>query len=187
MQDLIIKVENEEVGKAVGLFFDNYKEPFAQFLNNVLKTETGSADAFVSIKKAESGLIEAIDVYQTAPDKGFVLAQVPSLKVATTDAELATPQYEVQVSEYLSLPVEAKYVVFDGAKLALFIKREEGVPDYKIGNFANLNDVVTQIDSESVKNAIDTIKAAERNAEVDKEKFAKQARKALKAAERRND
>jgi len=158
MLDYVIKVENKFVGDAIGLFFDNYKEHLATFLNNVLKGETGSADAFIA--KDDKGLIT---IYQTAPDKGNVLGQVDGAVILTT---------------YTALPVEAKYVVYDGQHLSLFLKQPEGVSDIKIGRFANLNDVVQQIDSESVKTTIDTVKSAIKNAEIERKKVEKQARKA---------
>lgn len=160
MLDLVIKVENRFVGDAVNLLFDNYKEQFAVFLNNVLKNETGSADAFIT--KDEQGVI---NVYQTAPDKGNVLGQVDGVVVLT---------------QYSTLPVDAKYVVFDGQHLTLFLKQDEGVSDIKIGRFANINEVVTQIDAENVQITIDTVKSAINNAAVERKKLEKKARKAAR-------
>lgn len=155
-----INVENKFVGDAITTFFDNYKEHLVTFLNNVLKNETGSADAF--IKKEENG---TITVYQTAPDKGRVLGQVDGAVILT---------------DYTSLPVDAKYVLYDGQHLAMFLKQPEGVSDIKIGRFANLNDVVEQIDSESVRDTIATVKSAIKNAEIDRKKVEKKAAKARK-------
>jgi hypothetical protein len=160
MKDFIIKVENDNVGMAVGLLFDNYRDNFATFINNVVKGETGSADAFVT--KNADGIWE---VYQTAPDKGFVLAKVGE---------------GVQVSEYKTLGVDAKYVTYDGDKLALFVKTEAGVPDIKVGKFLNLNEVIVQFDSESVNLAIDTIKAGIKNAAIDQKKIQKKIEKLKK-------
>ena len=159
MIDLTIKVENKAVGNAVNLLFDNYKEQFAVFLNNVLKNETGNADAFIT--KDEQGVI---NVYQTAPDKGSVLGQVDGV---------------VSLTQYSTLPVDSKYVTFDGQNLILFLKQEEGVTDLKIGRFANLNDVINQIDSESVTTTIATVKSAIKNAEVERKKLEKKAKKGL--------
>lgn len=165
MIDLQIKVENVAVRDAVVLFFDNYKESIATFLNNVLKNETGSADAFV--RKNTNGQLE---IYQSAPDKGKVLGQIDGSVILT---------------DYSNLPLDAKYVVFDGQGLVLFLKQPEGQSDIKIGRFANITDAVTEIDSESVETTIQTIKSAIRNAEVEREKVAKQAKKAAREAERR--
>lgn len=165
MQDYLVKVENEHVANAVGLFIDNYKDPIAKFVNNVVKNEAGSADAFIS--KNKDGVWE---VYQNAPDKGFVLGQTAT---------------GVQLVEYKSLSSDDKYAVLDGDKLALFIKTDEGTADIKVGHFLNINEVVTQIDSESVKLAIDTIKSGIRNAVqnaiVDKKKTAKAERRKAKS------
>lgn len=160
MIDYVVKVENKFVGDAIGLFFDNYKEHLATFLNNVLKNETGSADAFIS--KTENGVIQ---VYQTAPDKGKVLGQVDGTVILT---------------DYTALPVDAKYVVYDGQHLALYLKQPDGQSDIKIGRFANLNDVVQQIDSESVRDTIATVKSAINNAEIDRKKAEKKAAKLKK-------
>lgn len=160
MIDLVIKVENKFVGDAVNLLFENYKEQFAVFLNNVLKNETGSADAFIS--KDDSGII---NVYQTAPDKGAVLGQVDGTVV---------------LIQYSTLPDDSKYVVFDGQNLVLFLKQPAGIPDIKIGRFANINDAVSQIDSESVTTTIATIKSAIKNADVERKKLEKQVKKAAK-------
>ncbi|HEY0751394.1 MAG TPA: hypothetical protein VGD26_09565 [Chitinophagaceae bacterium] len=166
MIDFTIKVENKFVGDAVVLFFDNYKESIATFLNNVLKGETGSADAFIS-KTAEGQL----EVYQFAPDKGKVLAQVDGSVIFT---------------DYKSLALDSKYVVYNGQHLALFLKRPDGESDIQVGRFANLNDVETQIDSESVRDAINHVLTGIKNAEVERKKIEKQARK-LKKMVRVND
>ena len=155
-----MNVENKFVGDAVGLFFDNYKEHVVSFLNNVLKNETGSADAF--IEKGDNGVI---NIYQTAPDKGKVLGQVEGSVILT---------------DYTALPIDAKYVVYNGQHLALFLKQPEGVSDIQIGRFANLNDVVAQIDSESVQDAIAHVKSAIKNAEIERKKVEKKAAKLKK-------
>lgn len=162
MIDYLIKVENKFVGDAFALFVDNYKEHIATFLNNVLKNETGSADAFIS--KDENGVIQ---MYQTAPDKGIVLGQ----------PEANGP---VDVWKYVDLPVDSKYIIYDGQHLALFLKQAEGVSDIKIGRFANFNDVFTQIDSDSVRDTIQTVKSAIKNAEVERKKVEKAAAKQRK-------
>ncbi len=159
METLQIAVENEHVKMATELFLDNYKDAVVQFINNVLKNEVGASDAFV--EKTSDG----IKIYQTAPDKGFVLAKVGE---------------EVQVTRYTSLSTDDKYVVFDGTKLALFLKTEAGKPDIKVGMFLNLNEVIQQFDSESVKLAIDTIKSGIKNALIDQKKAEKKAKKGQK-------
>lgn len=150
MENFNILAENQEVKNALGLFFDNYKEAVVQFLNNVLRNELGASDAF--IEKDEDGVYK---VYHTAPDKGYVLAPV----AAAADGKTLL----IEAVAYTGLVNDAKYVVFDGQKLALFLKKE-GKPDVKVGHFQNINDVVTQINSESVNNAIETFKKAEENA-----------------------
>lgn len=166
MIDYVVKVENKFVGDAVGVLFDNYKEHFVTFLNNVLKNETGSADAFIT-KSAEG----QIEIYQTAPDKGKVLGQVDGTVVLT---------------DYSNLPTDGKYVLYDGQHLVLFLKQPEGQSDIKIGRFANLNDAVQQIDSESVQDTIATVKSAIKNAEVERKKVEKKAAK-LKKLTKVND
>lgn len=162
MIDYVVKVENKFVGDALAVFVDNYKEHIATFLNNVLKNETGSADAFIS--KDENGVIQ---VYQTAPDKGIVLGQ-------------AEPNGPVDVWRYKDLSVDSKYVIYDGQHLALFLKQPDGVSDIKIGRFANFNDLFNQIDSESVTDTIQTVKSAIKNAEIERKKVEKKAAKARK-------
>lgn len=163
MIDLVIKVENRQVGEAVNLLMDNYKEQFAVFLNNVLKGETGGAADVAIIKDAQG----VINVYQTAPDKGLVLGQVVALG-------------PVELIQYKELAPDTKYVLFDGQNLTLFLKQPDGVTDIKIGRFTNLNEVATQIDSESVTTTIHTIKASIKNAEIERKKVEKKAKKLRK-------
>jgi hypothetical protein len=160
MENLNILVENTHVKKAFDMLLDNYKDQFAIFLNNVLKNEVGASD--VLIEKGEDGVFK---VWQSAPDKGYVLAQVDG---------------KVQLHEYKTLSTDTKYVVFDGQKLALFLKEEDGTPDSKVGLFLNLNEVVNQIDSPSVQEAIQTVKSNKINDEVIAKQVEKRIRKATK-------
>jgi hypothetical protein len=157
MQDFTVRVENEHVANAFGLFLTNYgQDAITKFINNVVKNDAGSADAFML--KNKEGVWE---IFQYAPDKGWVLAQSP---------------IGVQVATYKSLSTDDKYVVMDGDKLALFVKTPEGQSDLKIGHFLNINEAVTQIESESVNEAVKIIKAGVINAAVDQKKAVKKER-----------
>lgn len=136
MQDYIIKVEDDKTKYAVELFFDNYKDSIKQFINNVLRNEVGACDAEILKKE---GIFE---VYKTAPDKGWVLGEAPG---------------GLTLKPYTDVDTGHKYVLFDGDKLALYLKEPEGASDLKIGNFLNLNNAVEEIESEDVKKAIDKV------------------------------
>lgn len=154
MIEFKLLAENESVANALTLFFDNYREGIVQFLNNVLRNEKGSSDAFIN--KSEDGTIQ---VWFSAPDKGLVIAYNEDETAAS-------------VTEYSTLANNAKYVLFDGQKLSLYIKKE-GKPDVKVGSFQNVNDVVTQIKSASVVEAIAALNKQEEEAEALEAKIAR--------------
>ena len=158
-----IRVENEAVGNALGIFFTNYTDQVAAFLTNVLKSETGSADVSIVTKTDD----DVIEVWQFAPDKGKVLGQVDGAVVLT---------------DYTSLPNDAKYITYNGQHLVLYLKQPEGESDISVGRFLTLNEAVNQIDSESVKDQIQTIKNAINNAEVERKAVMKKAAKLKKQA-----
>ena len=138
MEQITLNVEDSHVKYAVELFFENYKDQVKVFLDNVLRGETGSSDS--EIIKGEDG---TITIYRTSPDKGWVLAEVLA-------GEYSAP---LAPQKYTELPAGIKYVLFDGDKLALFLKEPEGEPDLKIGKFANLNLAFEDLSSEDVKSA----------------------------------
>jgi hypothetical protein len=164
METFIIKTENAQVNFALQLFIDNYKDSIVQFLNNVLKGETGYSDAFIAKDTDDS-----FTVYHVAPDKGYVLAESDGT---------------VQLRAYTDLPEKSKYVIFDGVRLAAFYKTEAGKSDLKFGHFANINDVVKEINSESVTAALNTLLHQENNAEVNFKQAQKEARKMKEKAKR---
>ena len=160
MKQLLINAEDEHVKYALELFFTNYKDAIVQFVNNVLKNEVGSSDA--EVLKDEDG---TITVYRTAPDKGWVLSDTPD---------------GLAVAKYIDLETGTKYVLFDGDKLALFLKEPAEEPDLKIGVFSNLNHAHQDINSEDVKLATENaISRKEAGKKVEKDIERKDRIKAL--------
>lgn len=157
MENLTVKVENAEVGNAVALFLENYKEAVSQFVNNVI---VGS-DAFVE-KTAEG----EVSIYQFAPDKGNVIG-----KYEEGD--------EVQLVKYGSLPIDAKYILLVGDKLTLFLKQPQGKADIKVGQFVNLNDAIVNFDSEGVNLHVEHRKKALENEAKEKAKAEKKIKQKL--------
>jgi hypothetical protein len=158
MIDFTIRVEDDATKYAMELFLDNAKDGIAQFVNNVLRNEHGACDA--SIQKGADGTYE---VYKVAPDKGWVLAEQGELGL--------------QLTKYAEIEAGSRYVLFDGDKLALYLKEPVGSPDLKIGMFPNLNIAVAQFDSKEVEHALEQAIARRDNAKREDEK--------LEAAERR--
>ena len=139
MEQLTIYAEDKATKEGVELFLENYKDQVSQFLLNVLRNETGEADP--TILKDKEGVFT---VYRTAPDKGWVLTDFG----APEDTPLVSKQYN-------TVPTGERYVIFDGDKLALFVKQPEGKPDLKIGKFVDLNMAFAAINSEDVLKAIE--------------------------------
>jgi hypothetical protein len=162
MIDFTIRVEDDATKYAMELFLDNAKDGIAQFVNNVLRNEHGACDA--SIQKGADGTYE---VYKVAPDKGWVLSK-----------NINYDGGPLELIEYSRVKAGDRYVLFDGDKLALYLKEPVGSPDLKIGMFPNLNIAVAQFDSKEVEHALEQAIARRDNARKEDEK--------LEAAERRS-
>ena len=137
MQQLVLNTEDGTVKYAFELFIENYRDSIIQFINNVLRNETGSSDA--DIVKGEDG---TITIYKSTPDKGWVLTE------ALEDGVPLIP------AQYVTLADGNKYVTFSGDKISLFVKQDGDTPDLKIGSFPNLNEAFKQIGSDEVNSAI---------------------------------
>lgn len=136
MEILNISVENTTVKNAVELFIDNYKDSIVQFINNIIKGQSGQVSDAAILKDDKTGEFQ---IFQTAPDKGWVLGEVDSTLV---------------MIKYTELPVGNKYVIYDGDRLSLFVKEPENAPDLKVGNFQNLNHAVNELNSKDVEDAV---------------------------------
>lgn len=151
MIDLIIRVENEDTKNSLVTFIQQYKDNIAEFMNLLMKNNGHLAD--VGIKLGEDKVLE---VTQIAPDKGWVLADIPSTS-ASENGEVVEGK-EVSIVKYASVAIGDKYMVFKDGVIWVMIKDENGVPDTKIGQFKNLNDGINMFNSPEVLAQLDRVK-----------------------------
>lgn len=139
MKDFVIKVQTDEAQKALVTFFNNYKVNIGQFLNELIKANGTPVDAEVKVTE------DTIEVFQLAPDKGFVLGEVD-------DSEIP-----VQVMAYKNLAVNKRYLVQENDRIILYWKRGEGTPDVRLGQFKTISDSISAFNSEGVKAAMTAV------------------------------
>src|SRR5438128_2283738 len=108
MEDLKIKTDTPKAKWAVGVFFKNYKDQLAPFINNVLKGEGLPSDAAVVIEGTDED--PEITVYQEAPDKGWVLTPTPVIEQPNSAGPFS-------LSKYAELEPGAKYLVQEGDRI----------------------------------------------------------------------
>ncbi len=138
MTEVKFLAETEEVANGTKMFLTTYKEQLTQFLMTIITNEGKPVDPGV---KVENGVLT---IYEIDPDKGFVLGET----------EASTESLPLQLMKYENLGEGMKYVSQAGDKLYLSIKEPLGQPDPKLGIFKTLNDAVSELNSESVKEQI---------------------------------
>lgn len=152
MIDFTIKAETEDTKNAFLAFCNNYKGNVAEFMNLILKNSGHMADVSLTFDEEAGGLT----LHQIAPDRGWVMADIPSTSVSETGE--SKQEMEVGIVKYANVPVGDKYMTFREAGIWVMLKEEKGVPDTKVGHFKDLNDGVKLFNSKDVLDQIEKTK-----------------------------
>lgn len=149
-----IEAQTELVKEGFINFVSNYRETFAEQLNTMLTHAGEQSDVAIEFSNGQ------LQIFQFAPDKGYVLGEVEG-------------DLPIQLVQYSSLSEGQKYVVPTGDRLILFLKKSKERPDVKLGAFKSINDVVKDFNSEGVKQAIAAWEQKEKAEEKDRKRAEK--------------
>ncbi len=135
MIEQTIKSETQAVADAFKTLVNSQRENMSGFINTIISGENGTpSDAAIEVDP------DGITVYQFAPDKGYVLAEVEGQDVP------------VQLARYKNLADGAKYLATQKDGPVVFcVKTKAGTPDAVLGRWKTLNDAIADYTSEPVK------------------------------------
>lgn len=149
--------ENERVGKAFATFINSQKENISGFVNTIISEDGTPSDAAIEVTD------DTINVYQFAPDKGYVLGE-------TAEGS----KLPVELIKYKDLEVGKKYLLNFKEFISLCVKTKEGKPDGVLGRFKTQNDAVENFNTEGALTAYKNW--SDREAAIEKREAKQQAK-----------